>query len=273
MSQRPDDVPPWGTPDDGAPAHGTPPRNPEPRTPGPRTPDPRTSEHGAGGEPDYGTPDYGTPAPAPGRAPSPDPAATGWGAPVGGPDVLTADTVVVVERGGFMSAGGYALTTAQDVPLGSLLRETSAAGFIFGGAATTTYRLLDVRDQVIGSMQRPGTLGRSRFVVTGAHGGEVGTVEQENSFGAPQLLLTTADQLVMRLSGGRWGSREWQLVDGLDESVLMGQVSQEYAGLGGMINDTQRFAVQLSPQLVGDHRLLAVMATVCLDYIRDAKVR
>jgi hypothetical protein len=261
-----------GTPADGTPAHGTPDHG---------TPDHGTPDHGT---PDYGTPDYGTPQPAsaprgrqgygapasPGR-PAPDPAATGWGASLTGPGLLTAATVVVVENAAFLSTGGYTLTDADDVPLGSLVAETSAAGFIFGRAATTTYRLLDPRNRVLGSMVRPGTLGRSRFDVTGAGGTHIGTVEQENSFGAPVLLLTTADGLLMRLSGGRFGSREWQLVDGLDESVLMGQVSQEYAGLSGMINDTHRFAVQLSPQLIGDHRLLAVMATVCLDHIRDAK--
>jgi hypothetical protein len=288
----PDEVPPWGSPDGGtsvpgAPDHGTPDRGTSDRG----TPDQGSPEHGApdhrssgGADPDYGTPDYGTPpasdshrrqaygTPAPGR-PSPDPAATQWGAPLTGPGLLTAATVVVVESPGFLSAGGYTLIDADDIPLGSLVTETSAAGFIFGGAATTTYRLLDPHDRVLGSMVRPGTLGRSRFVVTGADGTHIGTVEQENNFGAPVLLLTTHDGLLMRLSGGQFGSREWQLVDGLDQSVLMGQVSQEYAGLGGMINDAQRFAVQLSPQLIGNHRLLAVMATVCLDYIRDAKKR
>jgi hypothetical protein len=295
-----DDVPPWGTPDgdtsaSGTPDHGTPDRGPsDHRTPGHGTPAHGTPDHSRPDHgrpdhrtPDYGTPDYGTPpasdprrqghgVPTSSGRPTPDPAATGWGAERSGgtgPDLFTAATVVVVEAAGFLSTGGYTLTDADDVPLGSLLVETSAAGLIFGGAASTSYRLLDDRNRVLGSMVRPGTLGRSRFVVTRADGTHVGTVEQENNFGAPVLLLTTADGLLMRLSGGQFGSREWQLVDGLDEGVLMGQVSQEYAGLGGMINDAQRFAVQLSPQLVGDHRLLAVMATICLDYIRDAKRR
>lgn len=254
----PTEVPPWGTPDGGTPDPvDRPGRAPERGAPGP---DP---DHGT---PDQ-TPDYGTP-PAAGERLGPYPA------PSTGPDLLTAPTVVVVEESGFLSIGGYWLTTPDDVRLGSLRREASAAGYLFGSAATTTYRLYDAHDRPIGAMERPGSLGgRSRFVVTDADGASVGTVTQEGFFGAPTLLLTTADELTMRLTGGRFGSREWQLVDGLDESVLMGQVSQEYAGLGGLISDNQRFAVQLSPQLVGDHRLLAVMATVCLDYVRDAKKR
>jgi hypothetical protein len=278
-----DGVPPWGSPDGGTPGGGPPDHG---------TPDAGPSDRGTpdAGPPDHGTPgadipDYGTPPPAsgrpdrypPGRAvpppshPSPDPASTSWGSPVPGQDLLDADTVVVVERAGFLTTGGYELTTVNDIPLGSLIAETSAAGLIFGSAATTTYRLLDTRGALIGSMLRPGTLGRSRFVVTDAGGAEIGTVEQENSFGSPQLLVTTAEGLTLRLTGGQWGSREWRLVDGIDPSVLMGLVSQQYSGLGGMMNDTHRFAVQLTPQLVGDHRLLAVMATVCLDYIRDKR--
>lgn len=248
----PDEVPPWGTPDGGTPVDrpGVP---SEPEKPY--------------GKPEDGTPDYGTPPAAGERLDPHSPPSTGS-------DLLTAPTVVVVEESGFLSIGGYWLTTPDDVRLGSLRREASAAGYLFGGAATTTYRLYDARDRPIGAMERPGSLGgRSRFLVTNAHGAPAGTISQENLFGAPTLLLTTVDELTMRLTGGRLGSREWQLVDGLDESVLMGQVSQEYAGLGGLISDSQRFAIQLSPQLVGDHRLLAVMATVCLDYIRDAKKR
>jgi hypothetical protein len=273
--QEPPEPPPWGTPEGSEPEGSDPWGTPaEPGSPG--TPD-GTSPYGtpAGSAP-YGTPagstPYGTPA---GSTPYGTPGGSNpYGTPTGGGfDPLGAETVVVVERRGFITAGGYDLTTTDDEPIGSLVRETSAAGLIFGGAASSTSRLLDVNGTLIGSMLRPGSLGRSRFIVTDASDVQVGTVEQENAFLAPQFLLTTAEGLMLRLVGGKFSSRERQLVDGLDESVLMGQVSQEYNGLSGMLGDTQRFAVQLSPQLVGDHRLLALMATICVDYVLDAKRR
>jgi hypothetical protein len=254
-----DGVPPWGTPDDETPdesrgddlpAYGTPPAAPV-----------RYGQHNRrrGGPPAPGSPD---PAAA---------TASGWGTPGAEPDLLTADTVVVAERRGFLSKDGYELLTDDDVVLGSLIQEASTASIFFGGAATTTYRLLDRWGALVASMIRPGTLGRSRFVVTDAGDVEVGTVEQENSFGAPQFLLTPVYGRQLRLVGGRFGSREWQLTHAADDSLIVGVVSQQYSGLGGMINNVQRFAVQLAPELKGDHRLLAVMATICVDYVRDAK--
>lgn len=253
-----DDIPPWGTPDGSSGSGsdgGRAPNGPAPN----------------GRVPDYGTPPpppkrYGRPSSGGGTPPSPEPPA-----PSAVPDLLTADTIVVVERRGFLAIGGYDLITPGDVALGSLIREASAAGSFFGGAASTTFRLLDLRGVLVGTMQRPGTLGRSRFVVTEPGDAQIGTVEQENGFGAPQFLLTPARGRQLRLIGGKFGSREWKLARADDDSLIVGRVSQQYAGPSGMINNTHRFAVQLAPELTGDHRLLAVMATISLDYVRDAK--
>src|SRR5690348_6836537 len=100
-----DGVPPWGSPDG---------ENPDEATP-------------HGGTANGGTPDYGTPPAAPVRygqhgrgrgnapvPPSPEPAATTWGSPGAGPDLLSAAIVVVAERGGFLSSGGYDLLTERD---------------------------------------------------------------------------------------------------------------------------------------------------------------
>jgi hypothetical protein len=283
MDQSPQEPPPWGTPDDSEgygtppspgpgspPGHGTPPSPDMP--PGHGTPPNREAPTNLGIPPGHGTPEHYVTPPSYGTPPGPDRQTRATRRT--GRDPLSVDTVVVVERHGFITSGGYDLTTVDDVPIGSLFRETTATGWILGGAASSTSRLLDADGSLVGSLVRPGSLGgRSRFVVSDAHDVEVGTIEQENAFFAPRFLLTTVEGLVMRLTGGQLGSRQWQLVDGLDESVLMGQVSQEYNGLSGMLGDTQRFAVQLSPQLVGGHRLLALMATISLDYVRDAKRR
>src|SRR4051794_33406209 len=207
-----DGVPPWGTPDgetpDGATANGGTANGGAPHYGTPPAPPQRYGQHGRG---------RGS-APVP---PSPDPAATTWGSPGAGPDLLSADIVVVAERAGFLSSGGYDLLTDRDVALGSLIKEPSAAGLFFGGAAATTYRLLDGRGALVASMIRPGTLGRSRFVVTDAGDAQVGTVEQENGFGAPQFLLTPARGDQLRLLGGRFGSREWTLTRAADESLIV----------------------------------------------------
>jgi hypothetical protein len=241
--------PPWGTPDGDRPTYGS-----AAGTSGSADP---------AGRPVYWTPPSGSPSPRADRS----------GASTPGPISLwNAEAVVVVENLDFLGSGGYDLVSSADVPLGSVRQERSVGGFLFGGAASTSYRVFDADGRLVGSMLRPGSLGRSVFVVSDAAGAEVGTVEQENQFMAPQFRLVTVDGLVMRLTGGQFGSGEWQLVDGLDESVLMGVVHRQF-GLGSMLSGSDRFMIELSPQLAGGHRLLALLATICLDYVRDAKKR
>jgi hypothetical protein len=255
------DPPPWGTPDDpapstdgSAPAYGSAPASGSPPT--------------SGSPPAYGSPaTYDSPPAYDSSSAygSPD------SAPPTNPDLMNAEAVVVAENAAFLGPGGYDLMTSAQVMLGTVRQERSAAGWLLGEAASTTYRMFHVDGRLVASMLRPGRLGRSVFVVSDARDLEIGTVEQENAFMAPQFRLVTADGLVMRLTGGQFGSGEWQLVDGLDESVLMGLVHRQYGGLGQMLSGTDRFMVELSPQLQGGHRLLALMATICLDYVRDAK--
>lgn len=86
-----------------------------------------------------------------------------------------------------------------------------------------------------------------------------------------QLLLNTVNGPTMRLIGGQYGSRDWQLVDVRDENVALGELSQQYNGLTGVISGTHRFAVRLAPELTGGPRLLALMSIACLDYLRDTR--
>jgi hypothetical protein len=125
----PADVPPWGTPDEEEPPARVRPTSSSSSSPTSTSvstsPRPGTnSGQGAGPE---ANPDYGTPPPAlerrharhsVGRGGPTRPAVSAAAALL-----LGADTVVVVESAGFLSAGSYHLTTADDVPLGSLLEQ------------------------------------------------------------------------------------------------------------------------------------------------------
>jgi uncharacterized protein YxjI len=186
--------------------------------------------------------------------------------------VLTADTIAVIEQSGFLTGRAYELVATDGSLLGSLTEQTSAGNWIFGSAASSTFTLVDAGGEVVAVMERPGSLGRSQFIVTDAGGGDAGLIEQENAFFAPQFRLAAPDGTVMRLTGGSLGSTDWELTDESDGSVV-GRVNQEVASLSGMLGGKQRFAVRLSPLLDGEARLLAVMATVCLDYVRDTKRR
>jgi len=186
--------------------------------------------------------------------------------------VLAADIIGVIERSGFMTSRSYDLIAGDGSALGHLSEEGSTGSWLFGSAASSSFTLRDAHGGLVATMDRPGSMGRFQFVVTDRHGAEAGLVEQENAFFAPQFELRPADGPVMRLTGGSFGGTTWELADAASEELL-GRVSQEFAGIGGLLGGTQRFAVRLSPVLAGSARLLALMATICLDYVRDTKKR
>ncbi len=244
------DEPAWGTP-------------PERSTADPGQPaQPVRSAQSA---PDWGTP-QGSPQPRLDPSAEPEPAG-------GTADLLTADAFAVIEQSGFMTSRRYELVAMNGALLGELSEQTSAGNWLFGGAAASAFTLTDAAGELVATMQRPGSFGRFQFVVFDASGAEAGTVEQENAFFAPQFELSSASGLVMRLAGGLLGGTEWELQDADDESLLYGRVSQEFAGLSGVLGGTQRFTVRLSSVLTGASRLLAVTATACLDYVRDSRKR
>jgi len=197
------------------------------------------------------------------------------------PQLLSADTIAVIEHSRLLSARSYDLVAADGTPLGSVIEQSSAGSRLFGAAAASGFSLTDAGGALIATVQRPPSPGRAQFAVTAAGGTRIGTIDAigtadapgtENAGLAPQFRLVSADGAAMHLLGGSPGSTDWELTAGPDGTMLA-SIHQELAGLSGILRGTQRFAVRLSPALTGQARMLAVMAATCLDYLRDARQR
>jgi hypothetical protein len=186
--------------------------------------------------------------------------------------VLSADTIAVIEKNWFLTGRAYDLVAVDGTALGSVSEQASTGTWFFGSAAPSVFTLTDASGEVVAVMHRPGSLSRSQFVVAGANGVQAGLIEPENALPAPQFRLTAVDGAVLQLRGGAHGGTDWELIDPKDAAVV-GRVHQEVANRPALLGGKQRFAVRLSPVLAGDARLLAVMATACLDYLRDVKPR
>jgi len=234
----PDEVPPWGTPDD----------NPNYGTPVDRTTHHGTTHHGT---PDNRTPDYGTPEPKE-------------------PDLHSVNTMVVLQRRGRQANDDYDLITVDGVQLGSILKETSTAGLIFSPALSKTYRMLNPRGFLVATLEGPGSQGPARFVLTDVRAAQVGSIEEEIGYGVPGLLLIGADGVPLRLLLGRnYDDGTWRLTDSVNGEQEFCRVSLEYVGARG--RTLRRFSVELSPALIGTHRLLMIMAIIFLDHVSGAK--
>lgn len=185
--------------------------------------------------------------------------------------MLTASTLVVTQHAKFVSQRAeYDVHAPDGTLLGSMHQDSSAASMFVGQLATISYDVLGADGQLLMQIVKPGSIGRARFDVAWGAGQPIGSIEQENVLFAPQFRLAATDG-VARLTGGSFGSWEWQLEDSAGQQV--GAVTKEFDGLAEMFTSADRFVVQLGPQLTGGLRALAVAATVCLDEVRTAKRR
>jgi len=188
------------------------------------------------------------------------------------PAVFTAGVLVVVQRAKvFSERAEYDLYTPDGSAVGSVQERAGSGKWFLGGLATLTYDVVDPDGTQLLQLTRPGTWGRSRFEVFYGGGTRLGAVSQDNLMFAPQFTLQTTAGERLRLNGGAWLSREWQVVDAADRQV--GRVTKRFAGLAEMFTATDRYVVELDPGLAGTARHLAVAATVCLDVVRDLKRR
>jgi uncharacterized protein YxjI len=188
------------------------------------------------------------------------------------PPLLAAPVLVVVQRAKmFSSRAEYDVFTPDGTPLGSVHQDPGSGMGIFGQLANVTYEIVGADGDVLMRMDKPGAIGRVSFEVSWAGGQPIGVIEQENLLLAPQFSLAAADGTNARLTGGTMLSWEWT-IEGADGAAI-GSVSKQFAGLAEMFSSADRFVVQLSPQLGGPMRPLAVVAAVCLDEVRTQKSR
>jgi hypothetical protein len=188
------------------------------------------------------------------------------------PPLLAAPVLVVVQRAKmFSSRAEYDVFAPDGTPLGSVHQDPGSGMGIFGQLANVTYEILGADGAALMRMDKPGAIGRVSFEVSWAGGQPIGAIEQENLLFAPQFSLAAADGSSARLTGGSMLSWDWT-IEGADGAAL-GSVSKQFAGLAEMFSTADRFVVQLSPQLGGPLRPLAVVAAVCLDEVRTQKSR
>ena len=188
------------------------------------------------------------------------------------PPLLAAAVLVVVQRAKVLSSRAeYDVYAPDGTPYGSVHQAIGSGAAFFGQLATISYDVVGTDGQLLMRLQKPGSIGRARFEVEWGNGQPIGSIAQENLLFAPQFELAGIDGSSARLTGGSLMSWEWQLEDAGGQPI--GSVSKQFAGLAELFSSADRFVVQLAPQLTGDLRALAIVATVCLDEVRSAKRR
>ena len=134
--------------------------------------------------------------------------------------------------------------------------------------ATLRFQVTDAGGALVGTIEKPGAIGRSSFLIYDASGQQVGIIEQENLFMDPQFTLHTSAG-DYRLTSAAINAWTWTLADAAGAEV--GGISREFAGLADVFTSAEHFVVQLGEQLTGSARLVALVACACLDFVRDQR--
>ncbi|GLY18758.1 hypothetical protein Kisp01_57720 [Kineosporia sp. NBRC 101677] len=243
---------------------------------------------------DQDQPVWGTPEPPPGPAgpwgtpaPPPPTSVPAWGSP--GPGTQPPPTPVhrsvghftdeleaglssrpqleVVENAAMFGEGGYDVHGTDGTPIAALGADNSAASLVFGDLATHRHVLHDAHGQVCAQLTRTGSfLDNGTYEVFGRTGTSLAVIRRENAFGSPRLQVLGSNGQVLRMIGGSWGSSDFAVVDGADESLVR---ATAHRSSNGFFSSTHRYRIDFGAGLPVLERFLAVVATICMDQVRN----
>lgn len=129
-----------------------------------------------------------------------------------------------------------------------------------------THRL-EIRDaegNPLLGLTRPAKFMKSKFVVTGAGGAEIGTIKQANVMGKKRFALEVGGQTVGTLRAENWRAWDFHIVDANDQEVA--RITKTFEGFGKAIFTTaDNYVLQFSAPVADPLRSLIVVAALCID--------
>jgi uncharacterized protein YxjI len=130
-----------------------------------------------------------------------------------------------------------------------------------------THRLsiYDADGAKILGVTRPRKVFKSRFDVDDGNGRRIGGIAQKNVFGKIQFEITDASGgPVGAIKAENWRAWDFSIVDQTDREV--GRIDKKFVGvLKAVFTPADNYIVDLSDELEGDHRRLALAAAIAVD--------
>lgn len=197
-------------------------------------------------------------------------------------DVFDAPDVLLYEhRGTFSVRHRYEIVLPDGTPAAAVEETLGAGGAFFGRVVSSRYLVQDASGVLL-AIERPGSFGKSEFFATWADGRPLGRVRQENSWAAPRFEFALADGRHGRMTGGGWGSRDWDVAlhgdprpasswKPGDEPRRIAAVHRERRSFDRVLVDADAFALSTDPTLDRDLRAVLLVGVVALDAVRDAR--
>jgi uncharacterized protein YxjI len=114
-------------------------------------------------------------------------------------------------------------------------------------------------------LKRPRKVFKSRLLVSGADGREIGQIVQENVFGKIRFDLVGAHGEVLGyIKAENWRAWDFAITDATDREI--GRIDKKFVGIAKEVFTTgDNYVVDISPEAQGDLRLMALAAAVAVD--------
>jgi uncharacterized protein YxjI len=187
-------------------------------------------------------------------------------------DLLSAPTVVVSQRPKVLSQRAeYDLYAADGQALGSVVEQPGSGKWLLGKLAELRFVISDAAGRPVLVLDKPGSWGRQHFAVQDPSGVQLGEIQQESMFFAPQFDLRASDGSTGRQDGGRMMSWE-RTIEGVGGQPI-GRVTKKLGGLAAFLMSADNYVVELAPDLGGPLRVVALTACLCLDVVRAERKR
>ncbi|MGH3448313.1 MAG: phospholipid scramblase-related protein [Nocardioidaceae bacterium] len=129
---------------------------------------------------------------------------------------------------------------------------------------THKFQVLDRNGQVVLALTRPAKLMKSRLIVEGGNGQELGQIVQQNVFGKIRFGLMVDGQQIGSLNGENWRAWNFNITDHADKEVA--RITKTWEGLAKtMFTTADNYVVQIHEPLPQPLHSLVVASALGVD--------
>jgi uncharacterized protein YxjI len=188
-------------------------------------------------------------------------------------DLLTTEKLVVSQKAKLIElTNQYSIRDAEGNELGYIQQEGQSKArkvlrFVSDIDQFLTHRLAvyDSTNNKLLQLTRPAKIFKSRLTVEDGSGRKVGEIVQDNVFGKIRFDLVSAEgQKLGQIRAENWRAWDFSIVDQTETEV--GRIDKKFVGLAkAVFTNADNYVVDISPQLQGDLRLLALAAATAVD--------
>ncbi len=188
-------------------------------------------------------------------------------------DLLTADKLVVNQKPKVVElTNQYLIFDAQGNEIGHIQQEgqsklRKALRLVTDVDQYLTHRLAvyDHGNTKLFQLTRPAKVFKSRVVVEHGSGPKVGEIVQKNVFGKIRFDMVGAmGQPFGQIQAENWRAWDFAIVDETGREV--GRIDKKFVGVvKAIFTPADNYEIDISPELSGERRVLAVAAAVAVD--------